>query len=757
MIRVLTLVYRMLLRLRWGPLALLAVNTLLIVMILAVLASTSNISAYSTEEVVKNVPVHYIIGIRLTPLEGDGRVLVDLHRELVDMSKKLRIDIAENVSVITFIMSKELSKLREYAGTPSTPPQTPIAPPQTPTPPILGSVYGSMNGFNVVEGAIGPRSLGLSKIIVDRGLRDVVLGILGGLGVRFDDVYHFNCSLPAYTCPLAIIPPGALEDMISSESTSVMELQYYYLVNFSLKTFTILAPESIVEASQAYSEKVFNVLREFFGEDFVEGVSSRVFIVTAFKTIKFNYKDLNVQVHVSNVDHVLAGSLSAFSGASILVTAFLFSLTLPVIVTSWILARSVGELIAYSIRRSITLSLIRGLSLRSLTLGFLALSLTMSLIAIVVSILTLRVFIELTSHLVMGRAYYVPPLVDPVYILIALGIALSLIVLVYLKVKGVLRGYTDLTQASRLYVTVEGGVWKPSTSLTILFMLSMFKYILWITGVSSGDLVRRASEIHPILLVLAFFYAIIDFFVGFVAPVVVPYYVTSTLLSIEGFNRRVSRVVAGVISGSWGDLVSAATLRISPRFTTLTASIAITLSFVVASAIIRASILSWYDANSNALKARTDLGSVFFNVMALSMSFYSIIAFTLLSGFILVSSIIVGYSLFKGLERELAVLRIRGAPLRDLIIFTYPQVLTSVVVAILIAPLGIISAKGFIETFNSVFSGALVARQLTQPTLTIDATGLLVVVLAVLLCLLTPLILVTYMSRRLGVELVERV
>jgi hypothetical protein len=73
----------------------------------------------------------------------------------------------------------------------------------------------------------------------------------------------------------------------------------------------------------------------------------------------------------------------------------------------------------------------------------------------------------------------------------------------------------------------------------------------------------------------------------------------------------------------------------------------------------------------------------------------------------------VGYTLFKSLERELAILKTRGVPLGGLVRFTYAQVLALTLVSILLSPLGIISAKGFVETFGSVFSGPLTARGLT--------------------------------------------
>jgi hypothetical protein len=143
--------------------------------------------------------------------------------------------------------------------------------------------------------------------------------------------------------------------------------------------------------------------------------------------------------------------------------------------------------------------------------------------------------------------------------------------------------------------------------------------------------------------------------------------------------------------------------------------------------------------------------------MALSMMFYSIIAFTLLSGFILVSSVMVGYTLFKSLERELSNLKTRGVPLGGLVRFTYAQVFSLTLIALLLSPLGVVSAKGFIETFNSVFSGPLTARGLLAPSLTIDLVGVSVVLLAVFLSLIAPLALLIHMSRRLGLELVSRV
>ena len=516
-----------------------------------------------------------------------------------------------------------------------------------------------------------------------------------------------------------------------------MELRYTYMVNFSLGAFTVLAPESVMEASADYDRVAVEVLKEA-----LKGVALRV--------------DLRSS-SLSGGNHILASTISAFSGAYLLVSAFIFSLTLPVVVASWILARSIGELVAYDVRMFTALGLIRGLPLRSFTLGFLALSLTLSALAVASSLPLLRVLVDVTARLAIGKVYYLPPLIDVGYTISSIVMALSVSALVYVKVRGILKGHLDLTQASRLYLQAVHEPWRPSTSLTILFAISLFKYILWITGTSSTELVRIASEIHPLLVVITVFYVLLDFFIGFVAPVIIPYYLTLILLSREGFMRGIATITSRVIGGNLGDLASSAIPRISPRFSSLTASTTITLSFVVAASIIRASISEWYDVNSPVLTSRSDFGLTFFNTMALSMMFYSIIAFTLLSGFILVSSVMVGYTLFKSLERELSNLKTRGVPLGGLVRFTYAQVFSLTLIALLLSPLGVVSAKGFIETFNSVFSGPLTARGLLAPSLTIDLVGVSVVLLAVFLSLIAPLALLIHMSRRLGLELVSRV
>jgi len=752
----------MLLRLRWGPLSLIAVSILLAVMVLGAIVSVSNISSYSTEEIAKSTPLHYTISLQVGYLEGDRRgALEGLHKEFIGLLSKLRTDIAGNVNLLASITTEDFLNMLESIGTPVrvTSSRAPIVPVFKIT--LLGSTYGSLTGFNLIEGVPERGSIGFNKVILDLGVREVILNILRDLGVRFNSVYYFECDSQVliYQCPLVLVAPEVLESVLSNRSMDVIELHYTYMVNFSLEAFTVLAPESVTEASYRYSRRVGEVLNEVFGGELTrETEEAGGFIrIVVRKAIKYNYKDLTVNVQVSHERHVLAESLSVHATASLLVTAFMLSLTIPVVVVSWILARSIGELVAYDIRRYVVLGLIRGLSLRSFTLGFLTLSITTALLAVVISMILLRIFVELSSRLTMGRTYYVPSLLDLGYILLAVGVTLSVTTIVYLKVRGVLKGYTDLTQISRLYIPVEHGVWKPSTTLTLLFALSIFKYTLWITEIKLADLIRMASEIHSILLVLAIFYAVIDFFVGFIAPVIVPYYITLFLLSRRGFNRSLAIIVARVIGGGWSELVGSIAPRISSMFASLIASIAITLSFVVAAAIVRSSVLNWYNDVSEVLTARRDLGSTFFNIMTLSMSSYSAIAFMLLSGFIIVSSIVVSYTLFKNMERELSALKTRGACLRDLIRFTYPQVLTLVVIAILVSPLGIISAKGFIETFNSVFLGALRARNIAPPTLTMDFTGLSVILLAIILSLITPLALLTHMSRKLSVELVERV
>jgi len=742
------LAYKMLLRLKWGPLALTLVSILLILMVTGVLASVQNISSYSTEEIARIVPVHYMINLEVTPGE-DKSLVPELHRELVGLRGKLRTGIADNVVTLAQVnfgaLSELITSMEGGAGVQQLPTQTTtvgiirvsvIRVPPLVDRPMIGSFYGGIVGVKIVEGAPSPDSIGLNLALVELGLGDVLLKGVREAGVKFNNTYIFNCNQPI-ACPLLLLDSSILDSIISGNPWDVLELRYTYMVNFSLGAFTVLAPESVMEASADYDRVAVEVLKEA-----LKGVALRV--------------DLRSS-GLSGGNYILASTISAFSGAYLLVSAFIFSLTLPVVVASWILARSIGELVAYDVRMFTALGLIRGLPLRSFTLGFLALSLTLSALAVASSLPLLRVLVDVTARLAIGKVYYLPPLIDVGYMISSIVMALSVSALVYVKVRGILKGHLDLTQASRLYLQAVHESWRPSTSLTILFAISLFKYILWITGTRSTELVRIASEIHPLLVVITVFYVLLDFFIGFVAPVIIPYYLTLILLSREGFMRGVATITSRVIGGNLGDLASSAIPRISPRFSSLTASMTITLSFVVAASIIRASISEWYDVNSPVLTSRSDFGSTFFNTMALSMMFYSIIAFTLLSGFILVSSVMAGYTLFKSLERELSNLKTRGVPLGGLVRFTYAQVFSLTLIALLLSPLGVVSAKGFIETFNSVFSGPLTARGLLAPSLTIDLVGVSVVLLAVFLSLIAPLALLIHMSRRLGLELVSRV
>jgi len=91
------LAYKMLLRLRWGPLALTLVSILLIIMVTGVLASVQNNSIYSTEEIARSLPLHYTVSLQVAPVGGDLGRLVELHREMVGLRERLRVGIADNV------------------------------------------------------------------------------------------------------------------------------------------------------------------------------------------------------------------------------------------------------------------------------------------------------------------------------------------------------------------------------------------------------------------------------------------------------------------------------------------------------------------------------------------------------------------------------------------------------------------------------------------------------------------------------------
>lgn len=756
--------YRMLLRVRWGVLALLAVSILLILMTSGILASVYNISGYSTEEISKSLPVHYQVTLDLVVLGGDRGKLWELHEELVKARDSLRTGIAEEVNLlVTADIALNITRLPAgvtgVTPTPIPQPPTTVGVVRLPSMPIMGTFYGHPMGVRVEDSSWREDSLGLNVGLRDSQVEVLILGALKGLGVDVSRVYYFECNLGETIpiCPTVILPVGVFEGILLSHSNMVSGLKYVYLVNFSLGSLTILSPQSIEEASRGYSMTVFKILEGVVGAKLYDEsrVAGGLIRIIAYNVVDVNYRGLSIRVQPSEL-HLLASTLSAFSAITLLTSAFMFSVALPVIIVSWILARSVGELIAYDVRRFIALSLIRGLSARSFTIAFLAISTTVALAAVALSTPTLRFIVELLSRATIGRVYHAPSPLDLGYLATSLSMALILSILVYLRVRGMIRGFSDLTQASRLYTTVDNRVWRPSGLLTLLFILSLFKYTLWVTGVSVGELIRWASEVHPLLVVLMIFYALLDFLVGFLAPVIVPYYLASLITSRSSIVSIIALVSSRLTGGRWGVLATAMSSRISPRLSSLVATTAITLSFVIAAAIIKASIGEWYNANRAALTG-DDFGSRFFNVIALSVMFYSFIAFALLAGFIVVSSLIISYSIFKGLERELAVLKTRGVRLVDLIKLTYSQVLTLTLITLLISPLGIISARGFIETFNSIFSDPLARRGIQPPVMTVDPMGLTVIVTSIALSLITPLILVAYLSRRLSVELVERV
>jgi len=152
---------------------------------------------------------------------------------------------------------------------------------------------------------------------------------------------------------------------------------------------------------------------------------------------------------------------------------------------------------------------------------------------------------------VVGISIDVSPLFYSLDVLVAtLVLGGVFVLLAYRRVYGQIVRMGPL-EASRVYLRGEERVeWRPSTTVTILFILSCIKIVEWASGFTFTPEIIGMGLLGIVLLI----YAMISGFMEIIAPVVFPYFVINYVLHRTSLVARLTRSLSSIVSGPVGSV-----------------------------------------------------------------------------------------------------------------------------------------------------------------------------------------------------------
>jgi len=750
-----------------------------IVSILGTFIVLANINNYIIYETTKEIPIHITLNMRFSGSDRDALIrTIDYMKNFI---KELRNQPEINkISMLPIFHLTGYLGVKIYVDNKSN---------------VVGGImsfstlYGEAIRFNISEGNIEENKIGIEqgllesfglKIgdhiaieIIDKirnntilELRNLEIGYVytlkeykGGIGLGgFGVGEPFPTKLPDFIVNESILREiirkvYSVPYAVSVGENLKMYIDYVLDIVLSEKYLVLYNPDLAYQLIDEFIDnKLSSASENVFGKDIIPEKSSFFFIVSRnFKTTELTLGNSTVDL-MSNIDSPIQDTISRLkSTMQFQMTTILVTASLPIFIGSWYLMVVVASIVIYGLRRHLTLLMTRGVPSSSLKKHYMVLLIFIGLIAVIISLPLINLASKLFTTMILGRVFYEPPLTDPFIIVTALVIAVLLTLLVlrrsrkYLDIKA-----GELSFVTRVFIPAEKTIWKPGTLLTILLIISIIKYAMWLTGFTVADLTRRAIETGNMGLLIALsIYSIIDSLATYIAPFVITYflvqYITHSGKILNVFSSLITRAVSGSLSDSVKELI----LRGSSRLYNVSFVIALVFAVSLNYLGMSTSLETWFPdmkeflinvyGEYSTIQQFSYQGMIYTNKL---MVYYGLVL-------ALLSSILMALVLTKDLDKEMVILRARGAGIKDLLRLVYGVLFTVVSISLVIGFVsGIIWLKGGIDGINSGMRVAPIAFNETSNieipyvTIVFSIYDLGYVIAIVTLLLLIPLIII---------------
>ncbi len=541
--------------------------------------------------------------------------------------------------------------------------------------------------------------------------------------------------------------------VIPGEEYRGMYIDYVIDMVLSEKYLVLYNPDLAYQLIDEFIDnRLSSISEDIFGKDIIPEKIGFFFVVSrSLKTTVLSFDNSTIDIS-SNIDSPIQDTISSLkSTTQFQTTSILITSSLPIFIGSWYLMVVVASIVIYGLRRHLALLMTRGIPSGSLKKHYTVLLVLIGLIAVITSLPLINLTSRLFTTLILGRVFYEPPLTDPFIIVTSVIIAILLIILVL----GRSRKYLDieageLSFVTRVFIPAEKTTWKPGTLLTILLIISIIKYGMWLTGFTVADLIRKAIETGNMGLVIALsIYSIIDSLATYIAPFIVTYFFIQYITHSEKILNLFSAIVTRIISGNLSDSVKELILRGSSRLYNVSFVIALVFAVSLNYLGMSSSLETWFPA------LKEFLNKVFGEYITLQQFSYQGMIYAnklmVYYGFVLalLSSILMALVLTKDLDKEMLILRARGAGIKDLLRLVYGVLFTVVLISLIVGFVsGILWLKGGIDGINSGMRVALIAFnetlsiEIPYVTIAFNVYDLVYIIAIITLLLIIPFIII---------------
>ncbi|MCD6489060.1 MAG: hypothetical protein J7K21_07560 [Desulfurococcales archaeon] len=503
----------------------------------------------------------------------------------------------------------------------------------------------------------------------------------------------------------------------------------------------IMYNEIVPIGKEVFSDRLFSIERTGFGP----------VVVTTGSSVRVD--DFMLSMDLSSPLANIIGMLSFITSSQSV--SVITGLALPILVSSWYLLTITTGLLAERMRRYIALAITRGVSGRQLRRVFLIVSMV---VAIVAGLLALPLSYGL-GYMMIGwivgepSKLYTPDLVFN-YTTIAIAVIVSAILafIALRRVSKYFRESTDLSILTRLFVPPIREPWNLGTGMKVLLLLSIFKYGLWLTGMTMFDLMNMATRTGNIVLVILVGILFpIDWFMSILAPYIITYVlvmsITHSEKALNFLAKHVTRLVSRDLSYSVANFILKGSTRLYRVSFVIALIIAVTTTYIGMSSSLGAWIGSFVEKIQ---EIGSSTGAPIFLLSALfegQIASYRMTAY--ISIFLAVlGSIIITLVLLTDMDKELAVLRARGAGLRDLGRFVYGVVFTVLIMSISVGLLsGFIWLRGSLSSVSSGIGIGFLSENIPKPAMVFTLNDLLYLCIIFGILFLSPLVIIMFSQR----------
>jgi len=417
-------------------------------------------------------------------------------------------------------------------------------------------------------------------------------------------------------------------------------------------------------------------------------------------------------------------------------------MSLPILVASWYMLTITGSLVADKMRRGIALMVVRGAPLRQTLTG---LSLSKIIIAIIAGLVSVPLSCFVASFFISLE--FEQNIIDQSFmtdIYPYIAAIISSLILIYLAVRRSSKYFAEkeykekgLAYLTQIYIPPLREEWKPGLLLKILFILGLVDYATWTLGVSRVEIFEYASKLGTFAVILAIVYLAISSFTRIISPIVVPYYIVMFVTHNDRILSFFTNTASVATGGRLKEIIKEFILKSSARIYRISFIISLILAVMISYLGLASSMEEWFKSSNleSMIASNEPTMLAYLTIKATIMSYRVTAYYSILLAF--AASILLPTVLVTDLKYELAILRARGASIKDMLRFVYGVIVAIILVGLTVGVLsGLVWLQGSLTSMKEGFSQITGLEHL--PSMFFYFNDIVAIIVSILLIMLVP-------------------